>query len=191
MRRPRKGAKSQPTARHPSQRPPVQAILAERSIVLAVLIASGVPARDRPDVEQDITIGAWRSIERGMYRPDPADEPRKALRGWIHGIAWRKVSHYFGNAWVRRAVLQAEPLGLLRELAGPSLHAQVEARETLEALADLPLWLLEALLAVDEPEPLTEYARRRGLNPHTVASRLRIARAALAVLLRKRGQQSR
>ncbi|WP_437728084.1 sigma-70 family RNA polymerase sigma factor [Sorangium sp. So ce861] len=156
-----------------------------------MLISSGVPQRDRADVEQDILLGAWRSVRRGMYRPDPNADPRKALRAWLYGVAWRKAGHYLGSAYVRRAVLHSDPLGLLRELAGPNLHAQAEARETLDVLAGLPPWLIEALLAVDEPEPLTEYARRRGLNPHTVASRLRLAREALAALLRKRGQQSR
>ncbi|WP_437654705.1 sigma-70 family RNA polymerase sigma factor [Sorangium sp. So ce1182] len=150
-----------------------------------MLIASGVPQRDRADVEQGIIIGAWRSVERGMYRPDPADEPRKALRRWLWGIAWRKAGHYLGSAYVRRTVLNAQPFGLLHELAGPSLHAQVEARETLEAIAELPLWQLKALLAVDEPVSLVQYAKARGMHPGTAASRLRIAREALALRLRR------
>ncbi|XXY23074.1 sigma-70 family RNA polymerase sigma factor [Sorangium sp. So ce216] len=185
MKRLRKGARRPPAARHPSQHPPVQAILAERSIILAVIIASGVPARDRADVEQDITIGAWRSVERGMYRPDPADEPRKALRRWLWGIAWRKTGHYLGSAYVRRTVLNAQPFGLLHEPAGPNLEAQLQARETLEVLADLPDWQVEALLSVDDPESLVAWAKARGMHPGTAASRLRIAREALALRLRR------
>ncbi|XXY51479.1 sigma-70 family RNA polymerase sigma factor [Sorangium sp. So ce269] len=185
MKRLRKGARRPPAARHPSQRPPVQAILAERSLILAVLIAGGVPTRDRADVEQGIIVGAWRSVERGMYRPDPADEPRKALRRWLWGIAWRKAGHYLGSAYVRRVVLNAQPFGLLHELAGLNLEAQLQARETLEALADLPDWQREILLAVDLPESLVAYARSRGMSPGTVASRLRIAREALALRLRR------
>ncbi|XXY48973.1 sigma-70 family RNA polymerase sigma factor [Sorangium sp. So ce269] len=185
MKRLRKGARRPPAARHPSQRPPVEAILAERSIILAVIVASGVPARDRADVEQDITIGAWRSVERGMYRPDPADEPRKALRRWLWGVAWRKAGHYIGSAYVRRTVLNAQPFGLLHEPAGPNLEAQFQARETLEALADLPGWQREALLAVDAPVSLVQYAKARGMHPGTAASRLRIARAMLALRLRR------
>ncbi|WP_437661131.1 sigma-70 family RNA polymerase sigma factor [Sorangium sp. So ce1182] len=160
--------------------------MAERSLIRAVLVSSGVPTRDRPDLEQEILIGAWRSVRRGMYRPDPKAAPRAALRGWLHGIAWRKVSHYFGSAYVRRAVLHAEPLGLLREPACPNLHAQVEAREMLETIAELPPWQLEALLAVDEPVSLVQYAKARGMHPGTAASRLRIARAALARALQRR-----
>lgn len=185
MKRLRKGARRPPAARHPSKRPPVEALIAERSIILAVIIASGVPARDRPDVEQDIIIGAWRSIERGMYRPDPADEPRKALRRWLWGIAWRKTGHYLGSAYVRRVVLNAQPFGLLHELAGLNLEAQLQARETLEALADLPDWQREILLAVDLPESLVAYARSRGIRPGTAASRLRIVREALSLRLRR------
>ncbi|WP_437294863.1 hypothetical protein [Sorangium sp. So ce426] len=99
----------------------MEAIFAERLLIRAVLIASGVPARHRADVEQQVLIGAWDSVRRGMYWPDPREDPRRAPRGWLHGIAWRKVSHHLGSSWVRRAVLHAEPLGLLRELAGPSL----------------------------------------------------------------------
>ncbi|WP_437925711.1 sigma-70 family RNA polymerase sigma factor [Sorangium sp. So ce291] len=172
-------------APHPAAHPSIQAILAERSLIVAVLVASGVPQRDRADVEQGIIIGAWRSVERGMYRPDPADEPRKALRRWLWGIAWRKTGHYLGSAWVRHVVLNAQPLGLLREPAGPSLEAQLQARETLEALADLPDWQREALLSVDAPESLVAYAQRRGMHPGTAASRLRIAREALALRLRR------
>ncbi|WP_437644669.1 RNA polymerase sigma factor [Sorangium sp. So ce362] len=163
----------------------MQAILAERSVIIAVLIASGVPDRDRLDVEQQVLFGAWSSVRRGMYRPDPAEDARRALRKWLYGISWRKAGHYLGSAYVRRAVLHPQPLGLLREPVGPSLHAQLEAREMLQALSGLPRWQREALLAVDAPEALTEYARRRGMNPSTAASRLRIAREALALRLKR------
>ncbi|WP_437491617.1 RNA polymerase sigma factor [Sorangium sp. So ce1014] len=162
----------------------MEAILAERGIILATL--AGIRKRDRADVEQHVLLGAWNAIRRGKYRPDPRDKPRDALRKWLHGIAWRQAAHYFDSAWTRRAVLHAEPLGLLREPTGPSLHAQIEARETLELLAELPLWQLEAILIVDAPETLVAYAAARGMNPHTAASRLRIARKALALKLRRR-----
>ncbi|WP_437653093.1 hypothetical protein [Sorangium sp. So ce1182] len=90
---------------------------------MAVLFVSGVPARDRADVEQDITIGAWRSIARGMFRPDPAEDARKALRRWLWGICWRKAGHYVNSAYVRRVVLNAHPFGLPREHAGLNLEA--------------------------------------------------------------------
>ncbi|WP_307730682.1 hypothetical protein [Sorangium atrum] len=36
----------------------------------------------------------------------------------------------------------------------------------------------EILLAIDSPESLVQYAKRRGTNPHSAASRLRLAREA-------------
>jgi RNA polymerase sigma-70 factor, ECF subfamily len=55
----------------------------------------------------------------------------------------------------------------------------------LEALAELKDWQREILLAVDQPETLVAYAKARGMNPSTAASRLRIAREALAFKLRR------
>ncbi|WP_438006421.1 sigma-70 family RNA polymerase sigma factor [Sorangium sp. So ce321] len=163
----------------------MEAILAERSVIVASLIASGVPARDRADVEQGILLGAWRSVRQGRYRPDPKADPRAGLRGWLYGICWRHVSHYLKSAYVRRMVLSAQPLGWLHEPVGPSLEAQVAARETLLAIESLKPWQIEALLSVDDPESLAAYARRRRMNQSTAASRLRLAREALSLRLRR------
>lgn len=82
-------------------------------------------------------------------------------------------------------MLHAQPLGRLREPVGIDMHAQMEAREVLDAVASLPDWQVDALLSVDDPESLAAYARRRRMNPHTAASRLRIAREALALRLKR------
>jgi RNA polymerase sigma-70 factor, ECF subfamily len=179
----RKGAKSQPTARHPKKKPTITAILAERGLILATL--AGIPRRDRRDVEAEVLLNAWNAVRRGLYRPDPRDKPRDALRKWLHGIAWRLASHYVNSAYVRRAVLHPSPLGFLHEPVGIDMHAQIEAREVLDAMAELPPWQLEALLSVDSPESLVAYAKRRRMNPSTAASRLRIAREALALRLKR------
>ncbi|WP_437490601.1 hypothetical protein WME75_13990 [Sorangium sp. So ce1014] len=103
-------------------------------------------------------------------------------------VVWHQLAqdgHYLGSAWVRRAVLHAQPLGRLSEPVGPSLEAQLQAREVLEALASLPPWQAEALLSVDNPESLVAYAKRRGMSPGTAASRLRIAREVLALKIRR------
>ncbi|WP_437574628.1 RNA polymerase sigma factor [Sorangium sp. So ce887] len=183
MKRQRKGAQSPPAARHPRKKPTITAIIAECGIIVATL--AGIPKRDRADVEQAALMGAWMAVKNGRYRPDPRVEPRVAMRAWLHGIAWRQAAKYFASAWVRHTVLHAQPLGLLREPMGPSLEAQLQAREVLAALAELPSWQVEALLIVDAPETLAEYARQHGLNPHTAASRLRIAREALALKIRR------
>ncbi|MGK3994010.1 RNA polymerase sigma factor [Sorangium sp. So ce1024] len=160
--------------------------MAERSVIMAVIVASGVPARDRADVFQNVVMGAWRSVKRGLYRPAPWDDPRKALRAWLYSVARHLCMHYVNSAYVRRCVLDPMPLGRLRGIVGPDLHAQIEAREVLEALADLKPWQREALLVVDQPASLVAYAKARGMSPGTAASRLRIAREALALKLRRR-----
>ncbi|WP_437688518.1 sigma-70 family RNA polymerase sigma factor [Sorangium sp. So ce176] len=127
----------------------MDAILAERGIVLAML--AGIPKRDRRDVEAEVLLNAWNAIRRGMYRPDPRDKPRDALRKWLHGIAWRLASHFVHSAYVRHVVPHPSPLGLLREPVGVDLHAQIEAREVLDAMASLPPWQVDALLSVGRP----------------------------------------
>ncbi|WP_438023569.1 sigma-70 family RNA polymerase sigma factor [Sorangium sp. So ce233] len=183
MKRPRKGAPRPPAAYYPPALATVEAIVAERRLVVATLIASGVPKRDRADVVQGVVLGAWRSIKRGMYRPDASENARQAFRKWLRGIAWKQASHYRERAYVRYEVLSSQPFGLLREVVGPSLEAQVDAREALGVLAELKPWQREILLATDEPEPLAAYAERRGMNPSTAATRLRLAREAFALRL--------
>ncbi|WP_438019642.1 sigma-70 family RNA polymerase sigma factor [Sorangium sp. So ce315] len=181
----RKGAKSQPTARHPRKKPSIEAIMAERSAIMAVIVASGVPARDRADVFQNVVMGAWRSIKRGLYRPAPRDDPRKALRGYLYSVARHLSMHYVNSAWARRFILDPQPLGRLRGVVGPNLDAQIEARDLLRAIERLEPRHREILLAVDTPETLSAYAAQRGMNPFTAASRLRIARAMLALRIQR------
>ncbi|WP_434045624.1 MULTISPECIES: RNA polymerase sigma factor [Sorangium] len=183
MKRPRKGARRPPAARHPRKRPPIEAILDERGIVRSTL--AGIPKRDRADVEQAVMVAAWSAARRGLYRPNPADKPRDALRKWLHGIAWRQAAKYLDSAWVRRFILDPQPLGRLRGIVGPSLDAQVEARDLLRTIDELPERHRAILLAVDAPESLSAFARQRGMNPFTAASRLRIAREALELRLRR------
>ncbi|WP_437601231.1 RNA polymerase sigma factor [Sorangium sp. So ce590] len=75
--RPRKGATSPPAATHPRKRPTIGAILAERSVIVAVLIASGVPSRDRADVEQQVLMGAWNSVRRACTGRTPQTTPTR------------------------------------------------------------------------------------------------------------------
>ncbi|AUX25133.1 hypothetical protein SOCEGT47_056770 [Sorangium cellulosum] len=185
MSKRRRGAKRPPAAQHPPAFPSIEALMAEQGLIVGTLIKSGVPRRDRADVAQQVLLGAWQSVKRGMYRPDPRLEPRVALRNWLRGVAWRNASHYVLSAYVRHSIIHPEPLGLRRDILGPSLEAQILARDMLEVLVDLKAWQREILLALDDPESLVQYAKRRGLNPSTAASRLRIARKALAQRLRR------
>ncbi|AUX48890.1 uncharacterized protein SOCE26_104330 [Sorangium cellulosum] len=104
----------------------MKAILAERGLVLATL--KSIPKRDRADVEQAVFIAAWNAVRRGKYRPDPREKPRDALRKWLHGIAWRQAGHYlaghyFDSAYVRRVILDAQPLGRSAGCAGSLVRA--------------------------------------------------------------------
>lgn len=182
-RRPR--PEHQPAAPRFPAHPPMDAVVTEAPFILTTLRRCGVPSRDRRDVAQLVLLGAWQAIEAGRYRPDPSMEPRSALRVWLHGVTWRHASHYRERSSVRHEVPHPSPLGLLRSVVGPDLHAQIEARNILEVLAELRPEHREILLAVDGPESLAAYARRRGMNPHSAASRLRLAREALALKLQR------
>ncbi|WP_437676657.1 RNA polymerase sigma factor [Sorangium sp. So ce131] len=161
----------------------MQALLAERGIVRATL--AGIPRRDRDDVEAEVFIAAWKAVRRGKYRPDPKDKPRDAMRKWLHGIAWRQASKYFAAAYTRRIVLDPQPLGRLRGIVGVNVDAQLEARDLLRAIGRLKPEHQAILLAVDSPESMVEYARCRGMNPNSAATRLKIAREALSLSLRR------
>ncbi|WP_437957328.1 sigma-70 family RNA polymerase sigma factor [Sorangium sp. So ce119] len=132
-----------------------------------------------------VLVAAWSAIRRGKYRPDPKGKPRDALRKWLHGIAWPQAAKYLDSAYVRRFILDPQPLGRLRGIVGPSLDGQVETRDLLRAIERLEPRHREILLAVDAPETLSAYAAQRGMNPFTAASRLRITREALALRLRR------
>lgn len=55
-------------------------ILAKQSLSWAVLVANGVPKRDRADAAPGVLLGAWRSLKRSMFQPDLAEPTRKVLR---------------------------------------------------------------------------------------------------------------
>jgi RNA polymerase sigma-70 factor (ECF subfamily) len=86
----------------------MQAVLAERSIILATL--AGIPKRHCADVEQAVIIAAWSALKRSRYRPDPKDKPRDALRKLMHGVAWRQAAKYLDSAYERRLILDPQPL---------------------------------------------------------------------------------
>lgn len=188
MSRRRKGAHRPPAASHPPARPSIAALVAEQPFIMDTLIACGVPARDRADVAQMAILGAWKSIEAGRYRPDPAADAREALRIWLHGIAWRQASHYRESAYVRREIPHPEPLGLLHHIAGPSLEAQIRARaeiQTFLAVWRLPFWVREVLVLAAIGHGITEIARMLRLSTGAAASRLRRARHLLSRALKR------
>lgn len=198
--RPRRGAPEIPVSRRkrglpparalsmplrPAVSPPLDALVAERRLIAARLVAYGVPARDREDVLQNVLIAAWRAIQEGRYRPDPRADPRRALQGWLHGITWRQAGHHRGRAHVRREVPVDEPRALVDE-GSVDLEGRLLARAALRALVELPAHHGELLLAAAGPQTITAYARAHGLNPATTARRLQVARKALADRIARR-----
>ncbi|WP_437958112.1 sigma-70 family RNA polymerase sigma factor [Sorangium sp. So ce119] len=178
--RARRRARIRPNeALHPVASPSMEALWTERPFVALLLRALHVPARDREDLLQTALLGAWEAIRARRYRPDPRRHTRHALRAWLHGIVWRQVSHHRESAYVRRAILRGAP----RAPAGRA-HVEIEgellARAALRGVAALPVGHREVLLAAAGPLSLAAWARARGMNPNSAASRLRCARKALA-----------
>ncbi|KYF70818.1 RNA polymerase sigma factor [Sorangium cellulosum] len=166
--------------------------MAERAFIVATLISCGVPARDSADVAQAVVLGAWRAIEAGRYRPDPAANARQVLRRWLRGVAWRQATHYLGSAYVRHEVLHQEPLGLLHQVVGLNLEAQLQARAEMEALLALwqmPFWAREVIALAALGHGGAEIASVLHLHLGTAASRLRRARKLLARMRRRKGSR--
>ncbi|WP_438017481.1 sigma-70 family RNA polymerase sigma factor [Sorangium sp. So ce315] len=166
-------------ALHPVVSPSIEALWAERPFIALLLRALHVPARDREDLLQSVLLGAWEAIRTRRYRPDPRRHPRHALRAWLHGIAWRQVSHYHESAYVRRVVLRGAPR-VLDGRAQFEIQGELFARTALREVAALPVGHRELLLAAAGPLSLIAWARARGMNRNSAASRLRRARRALA-----------
>jgi DNA-directed RNA polymerase specialized sigma24 family protein len=174
-----------PTPLRAAAFPPVGALVAEQRLIVARLIACGVPARDREDLLQIVLIAAWKAIQSGRYRPDPRADPRRALHAWLQGITWRQAGHHLGRAHVRREVPIDDPRALVDE-GSVDPDGRLLARAALRALAELPAPHRELLLAAAGPRTVTAHARAHGLAPATAARRLQLARKAFARRIARR-----
>ncbi|MGK3986598.1 sigma-70 family RNA polymerase sigma factor [Sorangium sp. So ce136] len=175
-----------PTPLRAAAFPPVGALVAEQRLIVARLIACGVPARDREDLLQIVLVAAWRAVQSGRYRPDPRADPRRALHAWLQGITWRQAGHHLGRAHVRREVPVDDPCALVDE-ASVDPDGRLLARAALRALAELPARRRDLLLlAAAGPRTVTVHARAHGLAPATAARRLQLARKALARRIARR-----
>ncbi|XXY52537.1 sigma-70 family RNA polymerase sigma factor [Sorangium sp. So ce269] len=188
MSRRKRGAPPSPPPSTPLRAaafPSVDALVAEQRLVVARLIACGVPARDREDLLQIVLVAAWRAIQSGRYRPDPRADPRRALSAWLQGITWRQAGHHLGRAHVRRELPVDDPRALVDE-GSVDPDGRLLARAALRALAELSARRRDLLLAASGPRPVTAHARAHGLAPSTAARRLRLARKALARRIARR-----
>lgn len=173
----------------PALSPSIEALWAERPFVARLLRTLRVPARDRKDLLQTVLLGAWEAIRASRYRPDPLRHPRHALRAWLHGVVWHQVSHYRESAYIRRTILRGTPRALARE-ARIEVDGQLLARAALREVAALPEDHREVLLAAVGPLSLVAWARGRGMNPNSAATRLRCVRMAMAERLASPGMRS-
>ncbi|MGK3960219.1 RNA polymerase sigma factor [Sorangium sp. So ce118] len=174
-----------PTPLRAAAFPPVGALVAEQRLIVARLIACGVPARDREDLLQIVLVAAWRAIQSGRYRPDPRADPRRALHAWLQGITWRQAGHHLGRAHVRREVPIDDPRALVDE-GSVDPDGRLLARAALRVFAELPAPHRELLLAAAGPRTVIAHARAHGLAPATAARRLQLAREALARRIARR-----
>ncbi|KYF65905.1 hypothetical protein BE15_23465 [Sorangium cellulosum] len=172
-------------ASHPAIRIPVERIIAERRWIHA-LVTAGVSPRDREDVVQAVLMAAWMAVEEGRYRPDPSVDPRRALRGWLHGIVWRKVGHHGQRACVRREIPVADPWRVHPEPPRDD-EFLVAARERLLAvrlaLSRLPQRDRQMLALCAAGHGVREVARTLGMPSSTAAREIGRARRRLRFLL--------
>lgn len=141
--------------------------------VWRMLIHFGVPRSQVEDAVQDVFVVVHRRL--GDW------DRRGSERGWLAGIARRVAAGRRRTQARHQRKLEALP----RPTASPAIDGRVADRQllaTLErALAELPEGARDAFV-MTELEGMTarEIAEATGVNPNTVAARLRKARAALA-----------
>jgi RNA polymerase sigma-70 factor, ECF subfamily len=149
--------------------------------VLRVMRHLGVPAKDLPDLSQEVFVAVFRGL--------PGFAGRSALRTWIYGISVRVASNHRRRAHVRRE----RPVSELPEQVSPAVQDEaLEARRGHPALRHL----LDALdddkrevfvLYELEEMPMKEVAEVCGCPLQTAYSRLHAARRLLLEKYRESG----
>jgi len=130
----------------------------------------GVPAKDVPDVSQEVFLVVLRKL--------PSYEPRASVKSWVYGIAAKVVQGYR-----RRACNRHEQLGVeVPEQSGPaSQERQITAKRDLErlfaALETLDDEKREVFVLYELEEwSMSRVAETLGCPLSTVYSRLQRAR---------------
>jgi RNA polymerase sigma-70 factor, ECF subfamily len=143
----------------------------ELPYVWSTLRRLGVPERDLEDVAHDVFLEVHRKFEQF--------DPRRALRPWLFGFAFRVASSYRRLARNRREILgevepraQHTPDELERLLRAEALEVGYRALSALE-LDRRAVFILHEL----DDTPMPEVAMALSLPLNTAYSRLRLARA--------------
>ncbi len=151
--------------------------------VYAYLARSGIPARERDDLFQEVFCKVHRASQRRL--------PEGPVRAWVFTIAINTVRDAFRKAKVRSGThLHADP-GEGRGADEPDPERRAEARQTVGFLdaeiAKLPLEQREALLLHSvEGVPLEELSEMLDVPVNTLKTRVRRARLALAQAMQRR-----
>ncbi|AKT38990.1 uncharacterized protein CMC5_084800 [Chondromyces crocatus] len=169
-----------------------------------------VATSDLEDVQQNILLAAYDALDgfdpgpTTMSQEADASAPKKTrnrrrfagpsletcMKRWLHGIAWRQVSHHRHRAHVRLEVpsglLQAEREPIAEWSPPPDLHLEQVQRRALvvRALRSVRRERRVLLILCDAFEiPVAAAARRLGLKESTAQDRLNRGRRDLRVVL--------
>jgi RNA polymerase sigma-70 factor (ECF subfamily) len=159
----------------------------EFDYVARTLRRLGARPNDLKDLCQEVFLAAFNRFS--TY------DPRRPLRPWLFGIAFRAMSDFRYKAYHHREMRTDAPLTLA---SPPHLDEAVEAREArdlvLASLAALPPERRAVLIMHDlDGSAAPEIADALGVPLNTVYSRLRVARQEFAAAVRRvrpeRGQR--
>lgn len=166
----------------PVPRIPFDALVQPRGMIDAVLYRFAVPARDRPDVRQEVLLSAWRSMEAGRFRPPQHVPLMKALKRWLFGVTWRHISHYRErqHRWYKELAAYTSPRFAYH---APSPYRQIEARLAIHQLSRLEPELRNVLVGTALGRTASEIAAALGRNPTTTNKRMHRGRRRLQKLL--------
>lgn len=165
----------QPTAERALVPPPPLALesvyRAEVGYVWNSLRRLGAPERDLPDLTQNVFLAVHRQLH--------AYDPRRPLRLWLFGIAFRVLSNFRRGAHQQREVLEEPPEPRdERPSAEEQLDAQQKRELVVQALAQLEPERRAVLVMHDlDGHTMPDIAEELGVGLNTLYSRLRLARA--------------
>ena len=156
------------------EHPALAAILAERDHVMRVLRGCGVPAKDAPDLCQQVTILAWRAAQRGRLQWRSAH----SLHAWLRVVA-RRTARRWHLDHPRPEVMRED-----EEPMVPGAEPRYLARELLRVLrASTTPERFRAVMAYAKGIAASDVARREGVPVATIYDRIRRARADFAAAL--------
>ena len=166
---------------HAPVRPGLDAIYdAESSRVWNLLRRLGVAPKDQEDVLHDVFLVVHKQL--------PAYDPQRPLSPWVSGIAVRVAANYRRRGAQSREVLDMDPD--LRADEGPDVEqlasrheAQLLVRRALTQLDDPQRCVL--VLHDVEGHAMPDIARELEVPLNTLYSRLRLARARFATLVKR------